>query len=117
MKKTKEKPNTFAKTLTALMKEKSISVRDAAKLAGVGTSTIDSWRSGAQPQDYQAVCRLAQGLQVSLYFLLTGQEEAVSGRKVPAIAEVFEEGDTLFDGYAKILIQRLLPRKDEGGSK
>jgi hypothetical protein len=30
--------------------------------------------------------------------------------KQPSIAEVFDDGGELFDGYAKITIQRLIPR-------
>jgi len=103
-------PTPFSKILRALMTEKSVSVRKAAELAGVGTSTIDNWRGGALPEDYSAVKRLARGLGVSFSFLLTGEEDTREGR-APAISEVFDDGGPLFDGYAKIMIQRLIPRK------
>lgn len=103
-------PTPFAKILRLLMEEKGISVRRAAEMAGVGISTIDNWRAGALPEDYSAVKRLASRLGVSFSFLLTGEEDSREGN-APAISEVFEDGGAIFDGYAKIMIQRLIPRK------
>jgi transcriptional regulator with XRE-family HTH domain len=108
-------PTPFSKILRALMTEKSVSVRKAAELAGVGTSTVDNWRGGALPEDYSAVKRLARGLGVSFSFLLTGEEDERANGQTPAISEVFDDGGPLFDGYAKILIQRLIPRRKSGG--
>lgn len=104
-------PTPFAKILRNLMAEQSMSVRKAADIAGVGTSTIDNWRAGALPEDYSAVKRLARGLGVSLSFILTGEEES---ERSPTVTEVFDDGGILFDGYAKINIQRLVPRKKKG---
>lgn len=104
-------PTPFAKILRTLMSEKKLSIREAAEIAGVGTSTIDNWRGGALPEDYSAVKRLARGLGVSFSFLLTGEEEVRGEGHAPAIGEVFDDGGALFDGYAKITIQRLIPRK------
>lgn len=104
----------FAKILLSLMAEKKMTIRQAATLAGVAPSTIDDWRAGALPEDYSAVKRLAKGLGVSLSFILTGEDESRERGQLPAITEVFEDGGALFDGYAKITIQRLIPRKKEG---
>ena len=95
------------------MAEKGMTIRQAASLAGVGSSTIDGWRGGALPEDYSAVKRLAKGLGVSFSFLLTGEEDR-DQLGLPSVTEVFEDGGALFDGYAKITIQRLLPRKGKG---
>lgn len=113
MKKTRKRagPTPFGKILRSLMAEKNITIRQAAEIAGVGSSTIDDWRGGALPEDYSAVKRLAGALGVSFAFLLTGEEDKRSGSALPSVAEVFDDGGQLFDGYAKITIQRLLPRK------
>lgn len=99
----------FSKILRSLMQEKGLTVREAASMAGVSPSTLDDWRGGALPADYSAVKRLAQGLGVSFSFLLTGEDDARPSGGPPAIAEVFEDGGALFDGYARISIQRLIP--------
>ena len=49
---------------------------------------------------------------VSFTFLLTGEEDG-RNQVLPSITEVFDDGGELFDGYAKITIQRLIPRKKE----
>ena len=106
-------PTPFAKILRALMAEKHLTVREAARIAGVGPSTVDDWRAGAVPEDYFAVKRLAQHLGVTLTFILTGEEDDRDREKIPAVAEVFSDGGHIFDGFAKITIQRLLPKKEE----
>lgn len=104
-------PTPFSKILRALMAEQKITVRKAAEFAGVSSSTVDDWRAGALPEDYSAVKRLSVALGVSFSFLLTGEEDSRNDLQVPAIAEVFEDGGALFDGYAKVTIQRLIARK------
>lgn len=104
-------PTPFAKILRSLMTEKKMSVRLAAEAAGVGVSTVDNWRAGALPEDYVAVKRLAKSLGVSLSFILTGEDEIRDVNQLASVTEVFDDGGALFDGYAKITIQRLLPRK------
>jgi transcriptional regulator with XRE-family HTH domain len=112
-KKSKRRPRgtaPFGQILTALMEEKDMGVREAARVAGVGASTIVSWRGGALPEDYQAVKRLAATLGTTLSYLLTGEDETRPAGFAPAISEVFRDGGALFDGYAKITIQRLIPK-------
>ena len=104
-------PTPFAKILRSLMSEKGITVRQAAEVAGVGVSTIDDWRGGALPEDYSAVKKLAHNLGVSFSFLLTGEEDQRGQAMLPSVTEVFDDGGALFDGFAKITIQRLIPRK------
>jgi transcriptional regulator with XRE-family HTH domain len=100
----------FTKLLNALMSEKGLGVREASRIAGVSPSTITDWRSGALPDDFSAARRLATSLGVTLSFLLTGEDDARPEGN-PSVSEVFEDGGAIFDGYAKITIQRLLPRK------
>lgn len=102
------KKTPFADNLTSLMEEKSIGVREAAKIAGVSPSTISEWRNGSHPDDYIAVKKLAKALGTTLSFLLTGEDD--NKVEVPAISEVFTDGGDLFNGFAEIRIKRLIPR-------
>ena len=113
MKRQRKAPNTFSKTLSQMLDEKNIGVREAARMAGVGPSTIMSWRSGSLPEDYHAVKRLAHGIGTTMSFLLTGENDSRPSGP-PAVTEVFELGDNVFDGYAKITIQRLIPKNQKG---
>ena len=73
MKKRKNTKNPFTQNLNQLLDEKDIGIREASRLAGVGPSTIMSWKSGALPEDYMAVKRLAESLGTTMSFLLTGE--------------------------------------------
>ena len=100
----------FAQILNSLLKERSMGIREAARIAGVPGSTIMSWRSGALPENYLAVARLARSLGVSFAFILTGEEEPHPSLRYPTITEVFDDGEMIFDGYAKISIHRIIPK-------
>jgi len=102
----------FSKRLNDCLKEKRFTVRKAASVAGVSTSTLQSWRSGSQPTDYKAVKKLAKQLGTTLSYLLTGEEDNDSNVRIPGISDVLVDGGSLFDGYAKITIQRLILKKD-----
>jgi len=108
VKKRKKDNGPFAKNLSSLMKEKNVTIAKAAEVAGVGVATIADWKAGASPENYMAVQKLAEHLEVSLSFLLTGKED--KSHITPTLAQVLEEGDLLFDGYAKITIQRMIPK-------
>lgn len=98
------------------MTERGLTIRRAAEIADISDSTIDDWRNGATPADYLAVKRLAAHLGVSLSFILTGEDETQAKPYATSITEVFEDGGSLFDGYAKITIQRLIPRTKKVGA-
>lgn len=92
------------------MAEKDLTIRELSKVSGISSSTIDGWRNGATPADYLAVLKVARVLGVSFTFLLTGETEAMDGNLPNPITSAFDEGEPFFDGYAKIRIQRLIPR-------
>lgn len=99
------------KRLRAILKEKGLSLRKAAEIAGVAPSVIDSWGGGAVPSDYRAVKRLADHLDISFTWLLTGEYEKTERK--PTLTEIYDEVP-YFDGLARIRIDRLIPRKGGG---
>lgn len=103
------KEKNWGRRLADILKEKGVSQKEAAKKAGVRPSVLSGWLSGASPNDFTAVKRLADSLQTSFTYLLTGEPDSSQS---PTINEVFDDGGSLFDGYAKITIQRLIPRKE-----
>lgn len=104
------KKSLFGKNLTHLLEEKQISVREAARIAHVSSSTIVDWKSGTHPTDFLAIRRLSQALGVTLSFLLTGEEEIRTNHPMP-VSAVFDPGEVIFDGYALIKIESLLPKR------
>lgn len=68
---------------------------------------IDSWVRGATPNDLKAVKKLSDYVDCSFSWLLTGEAETGVGGTV---SEIFQ-AVPYFDGYARIRIDRLVPRK------
>lgn len=100
----------FGKRLTGLMNEQNLSVRAAAKVAGVAVSTLDNWRNGSPPRNFKSAQKLSRHLGVSLSFLLTGEDD-VRPDGVLKIEEVLIDGGEIFEGLLEVKIKRLLPRR------
>lgn len=115
--KAKPKDMTFARILTQLMTERKVGVRAMAEACGCSASSITDYRNGVAPTDFKLVSRMANELGVSLAFLLTGKEDSNSNTRSPSVAEVFDDGGPLYDGYARIIVQRLIPREEESSTK
>ena len=98
----------FGKRLTRLMQEKGFTLKALAEAVDVPQSSLNNWRNGTPSTDYDALGRLADELQVSLTFLLTGKTESKSS----SLQELFEEHDFI-DALLEVRIKRLVPR---GGS-
>ena len=114
---TKKVDMDFARTLRRLMEERSIGVSELAKRCGCAASSISNYRQGVAPTDFKLIRRLANELGTTLSFLLTGEDDSRPAGSELSVAEVFTDGGPLFDGYARISIQRLIPKgkKDPSG--
>lgn len=104
------KTEIWGKRLGAILKEKNISQKVAAKIAGVQPSVLSGWLAGQSPQDFMAVKKLVDSLQISFTWLMTGAAD--KNEKMASISEIFEE-QQYFDGYARIRIDRLVKRGDK----
>lgn len=108
------KKATFSNRLVALMTEQHKTVKQVADVARVATSTVQAWRSGVCPTDFEAIEKIANFLGVSFSFLLLGKDDTRPDGP-PTITEVFDRQEDLFEGYALVKIQRLFPKK--GGNQ
>lgn len=88
------------------MKNQGMTVREAAKIAGVAVSTIQNWRSGSSPNDYVAVRKLANALQTSLAWLLTGEHD--TGSQSISINQATHEERPFFSGYAYVTLAKIV---------
>ena len=101
----------FAKRLTDLMSEKSITVREAATICDIPTTTIQGWRSGTSPSSgFDGLARLAHQFGCSLEYLLTGKNLTE-----PGVSDVLVSGGAVFDGYVKVRIEKVIPRREIDG--
>ena len=106
----KKSQSKFPEILRALLEEKNISMREAARITGVPASTLASWIRGShRASDYDALVKLAHHLGVGLSFLLTGTHESPTHAR-PKLTEIFESNGIVFDGYLKIRIEHMVPR-------
>lgn len=100
--------NDWGTRLRRVLKEQNISLRKAARIAGVSASVIDSWSAGSTPGNLLAVKRLTDELKISFCWLLTGDAENTS-QSLP-MSQLFDE-QPYFEGYARIRIEKLTPKK------
>jgi len=113
--KKKTERSTFSKIFEQLLEEKNLSLSTVSSKTGVPRTTLQYWVTGNNPEDYTAVKRLAEFLNVSLSFLLTGSEEKTK-ESPTSLAEMFEHGST-FDGVVQIKLTHLIPRDDKRKEK
>ena len=94
------------------MEQQKLSITKAAKIAKVSVSTIAGWKTGTSSTDYEAVKRLATHLGVTLDYILTGDTGSLKNKKVHEtnIEDLVEDGELMFEGYAKISVQRIIPK-------
>lgn len=104
----------FGKRITELMSKNGLSVRRCAQLLGLHPSVVQSWKQGTLSTDYEALSKFAATCGCSLDFVLTGHNSSK-----PGVEDVFSDGGPLYDGYARIIVQRLIPantlKKKDGG--
>ena len=99
----------FCQNLKKVMKERSLSGRATAEIAGVAQSTFSQWMSGAQPNDLQAVHRLAVGLKISFSWLLLGVDEPQPTRSLEDLYDISSEPD--LSGIFLLEAKRLRPKQ------
>lgn len=104
----------FARNLAKLLKERSLSQRAAAEIAGVSVSVINSWLSNSVPQDHAALLRLCKALNADFQHLLTGEFSTLSPKDLK-LEDVFDvENSPQFSGVFLLEAKRL---KRKGGSE
>lgn len=96
------------------MDRKKITVRKLSEMTAkeghrIPASTISAWRNGAIGSDYHALKTISRCLGISLSYLLTGEEEIKTGDQ--SVDELFEEGEVVYSGFAKVSVLSLIPRK------
>ena len=90
----------IAKSLSALVKQRGLSLRQLSKLSSVPASTLNEWMSNRPPRNPVQVKRVAEVLDVSMNYLLFGEED----RNDPLQRIITED---VFQGNFQITIKRL----------
>ncbi|MDZ4661049.1 MAG: helix-turn-helix transcriptional regulator [Pseudomonadota bacterium] len=90
----------IAKSLTALMKQRGLSLRELSKLSGVPPTTLNEWLSNRPPRNPVQIKKVAEALDVSLNFLLFNEED-----KHDPLQRILVED--IFSGNFQITVKRL----------
>lgn len=103
-----KKHSNISQTLVYLLKKKKISMRTLAKKSQIPLSTLASYAS-AKKSSYSSdhLIRLSEVLDVSLDYLLTGQErQPINLDSLPL--------EKVFSGYFKIKLEKInIPNHEE----
>lgn len=89
-------------TLNWLMNEQGISIKELSFLSGVPQSTISHMKNNRQPRDISTVMAVAQALNVSLYYLLYGQQDPTA--KADVMTDLASE---LFSGVFEVTVKKI----------
>lgn len=92
-------------TLGRILKEKKITTDALGKQTGVKNSTIKTWLRGSNPRSMDDVRKVARHLNVSLEFLLFGEDDVVPR----SLEELLTEN--VYEGWLKVKIERAVKIK------
>lgn len=108
----KSNPSEFAKNLRTLIKLHNLSNKEVAAIGDVSSSTLATWLAGATPSDFSSVQKIADHFDVTTAWILTGKEDKTSGKGSPTVAEALAPAGFLYSGFARITIEKLVPRNE-----
>ncbi|WP_374032203.1 helix-turn-helix domain-containing protein [Bdellovibrio bacteriovorus] len=99
----------FAANLKLVLKERGLSSRAGAEIAGVPASTFSQWLAGTVPLDLESVHRFAKGVGVDFQWLLIGKTEPPPVVSIKDFYDVSDEPD--LSGVFLIEAKRLKPKQ------
>jgi hypothetical protein len=83
-----------------------MTLKDMARITGCAPSIVHAWSTGSSPcESMISLKRLCDHVETSLSFALSGEEQ--KNYPLTSLQGIFFE-EPLFDGYAKILITKLV---------
>ncbi|MBS1986067.1 MAG: helix-turn-helix transcriptional regulator [Bdellovibrionales bacterium] len=78
----------FSKILRELLQNRGMSTARLAKAVGISPKTVSDWMTGRVPRDLAAVRRCANHLNVSVHYLLYGEEDSQGPSTVSGHGEI-----------------------------
>lgn len=109
MKKKIESP--FAKNFTQVLKQRNLSQKAVAEIAGVSPSVVSDWLKGNQPHDLNAVLKICLAIGIDFQYLVTGVHSRPDIKDLP-LSEVFDfDEESTFSGIYQIELKKLTRKK------
>ena len=94
----------IGKVFSQIVKERRLTLKEISKATGVAATTLAEWQAGRTPKNPVQVQAVAKFLNVSLHFLLFGEED----HQEP-ISKIIRED--FFQGVFEISIKRVKHEK------
>jgi transcriptional regulator with XRE-family HTH domain len=98
-------------TLKMLLNQRGLTIREVASKIKISESTLKTWMRGSNPRSMDDVRTCAQFFNVSLEFLLFGEES-----NLPRSVEEMPL-ESVFNGWLKVRIDRAIPIKKAKDTK
>ncbi len=104
--------SSFAENLKRLMKDRGITARTLSQATGIPTSTISEWSAGREPKLSKSTVKLARYFDVSIEFLITGEEpeQTVVSNLIENFASEFT---TIHQGLYRVKVEKLKENKNK----
>lgn len=87
-------------TLKTLLKVRRMTLKEVSKATGVPSSTLSEWLNNRSPKNPEQIRKVAQYMNVSLHYLLFGEEDSQE-----PIQKILKED--FFQGTFEISIKRV----------
>lgn len=110
-KRTSSDQSALASSLRKLMQAHKVSVRQMAKIAETNPSSISDWLRGERSTQYECLIRLCRHFNVTLEWLVSGDDEARAAQIPTSLAEIFKEAGS-FQGYCRFKLDLLVPASE-----
>ncbi len=88
-------------TLTDLLKEKRISIKELATACNISAKTLYEWKSNRTPRNLNDVKKVAEVLGVSLHYLIFGENDKTT------ISPLEQHDDEIKAGVYEVVLRRV----------
>jgi transcriptional regulator with XRE-family HTH domain len=101
------KDMTFGEILESLMKKRKLTIRALAAQLDISPKTVQEWigKGGRMPRNPDIIKRLAKSFDISVHYLLFGEEDEIGSLK-----DIFESSE-IHTGLYEITIKKVNKKK------
>ena len=103
----------FTTNFNKVLRERRLSVKQAAELFGLPYTTVVGFTNGAQPNDLGAVSKFCTALSLDFEWLLTGRVKNFDPSSIPLDQIFTEDHEASFSGIYKIEAKKLSIKIDK----
>ncbi len=99
----------FTENFNKILRERGLTVKQAAELMQLPYTTVVGFTNGAMPSSYESVSKFCTALSLDFEWLLTGKTKNFDPSQIPLDQIFQEEATNSFSGIFKIEAKKLIP--------